>query len=180
MKGWLLGVLIILPCLALAGPSIAQLGIPEDNGLNYSLTLGAAMPVSGSTNQEVSPIVGITWYDQAGEQFGRGNGAIGITAEWTLIRRKGDDKDVNFVPIMVSFKQYGTVGGWRLFTSLGVGILATTDSIPEMQIDDGANFGWTGGFGVDLTNNLYFQFKFIGGSNPSDDGLWSVGAGYRF
>ena len=180
MKGRLLGAPMILLCLAFAGQSVAQLGIPEDNELNYSLTLGAAIPVSGSVNQEAEPLVGITWYDQAGEQLGGGNGAVGISGEWTQIRRKLDDKDVSLVPIMLNYRQYGSAGSWRLFTNLGVGIIAATDNIPEMRIDTGANFGWTGGFGIDLTNNLFFQFRFIGGSNPSDDGLWTVQGGYRF
>ena len=33
---------------------------------------------------------------------------------------------------------------------------------------------------MDITNTLFVQYRFIGGSNPGQDGLNTVQLGYRF
>jgi len=159
-------------------PAAAQVFLPEETGLNYSITVGAALMVSENLRNESSPMVGVSWYDVAGANFGN-NATFGISADWLQVERN-DGTDVSIIPILFNYRQYGAISTYRVFVNFGVGILATTDGIPEMKLDDGSNFGWTGGLGVDVTNRFYFQSRFIGGKNPGDDGLVSVQLGYRF
>ncbi|MCE5200419.1 MAG: hypothetical protein ABFD54_01125 [Armatimonadota bacterium] len=175
----LFGLALVLGLVfALASAAAAQLIIPEQTGLEYSFFAGAAVSVNDTLNSESSPTVGISWYGPNDTRLGTGS-AIGLSADWIGIKRN-DGVTVNLVPVFFNYKQYGIAMGYRLFTNFGVGILATDDNILEMKLDNGANFGWTGGFGIDITNELFGQFRFIGGKNPGDDGLATFQIGYRF
>ncbi|MCE5322572.1 hypothetical protein LLG46_04555 [bacterium] len=177
MKGW---IYLVACVVLLAAPSriIAQIIMPEALGFEYSLTVGASFSVNNDVDNSTSPMVGIAWYGAASDVFGE-NAAFGLSGDWIGIKTNSD-RDVSLVPIMFNYKRYGHFGPYRLFTNLGIGILAATDNIPEMLIDNGANFGWTGGFGIDLTNQLFGQFRFIAGSHTGQDGLSTIQLGYRF
>lgn len=177
MKGWFC---LVLGALFVAAPCMiqAQIITPESLGFEYSLTLGVSVSVNGDVDNTTSPMVGIAWYGPASDVFGE-NAAFGLSGDWIGIKTNSD-RDVSLVPVMFNYKRYGHFGPYRIFTNLGVGILAATDNIPEMQIDNGANFGWTGGFGIDITNQLFGQFRFIAGSNTGQDGLSTFQLGYRF
>jgi len=159
-------------------PAAAQVFSPEETGLNYSITVGAALMVSENLQDDSSPMIGVSWYELAGANFGN-NATFGISADWLQVKRN-DGTDVSIVPVLFNYRQYGAISNYRVFVNFGVGILAATDGVPEMKLDDGSNFGWTGGLGADITNRFYFQARFIGGKNPGDDGLVSVQLGYRF
>ena len=171
------GVLGMALGLVLASCCAAQYGTPETMDMGYSIAIGAAIATGEDVSETTTPIVSIGWYGAAGDEFGS-NSAIGLTADWTLI--DNGDKDVHLVPVLINYKQYGIIGGYRVFVNFGVGVLAASDDIPDRKIDDGANFGWRGGMGVDLSNTLYGQARYIGGQNPSDDGMIAVQVGYRF
>ncbi len=156
-------------------PASAQVFSPEDTGLNYSVTVGVALMVSENLKSESVPMVGASWYEVAGANFGS-NATFGISADWLQVERS-NGRDVNIIPMLFNYRQYGTISSYRIFVNFGVGILATTDAIPEMKLDNGSNFGWTAGLGADITNSFYFQARFIGSKN---DGLVSVQLGYRF
>jgi hypothetical protein len=151
---------------------------PESLGFQYSFTAGAAFSVNGDVENSTSPMVGIAWYGPASEVFSE-NATFGLSGDWIGIKTDAG-KDVSLVPVFFNYKVYGNFGPYRIFTNLGIGILAATDNIPEMLIDKGANFGWTGGFGIDITNQLFGQFRFIAGSHTGQDGLSSLQIGYRF
>ncbi|MEN6357574.1 MAG: hypothetical protein ABFD83_10890 [Armatimonadota bacterium] len=177
MKGWLY-LALCAGMFAAPGMICAQIITPESLGFEYSLTVGASFSVNGDVENSTSPMVGIAWYGPASDAFGD-NAAFGLSGDWIGIKTNAD-KDVSLVPVMFNYKRYGHFGPYRIFTNLGVGVLAATDDIPEMLIDEGANFGWTGGFGIDLTNQLFGQFRFIAGSHTGQDGLSTVQLGYRF
>lgn len=165
--------------LLTALPSSAQeYPTPEQTGLNYSFTAGVAFLIGENLVNTTSPHVGVSWFGPADPDLGT-NGAIGLTGDWILVTRN-DDEQVSVVPVLLSYRQYGAIGGWRVFVNFGLGIIASTDAIPEMQLGSGAEFGWSGGLGVDITNNLFFQGRFIGGADPGDDGMAAVALGYRF
>jgi|GEM_PF-970668 len=188
-KRWLLGALIAGLALMLFGnAALAQTGgtaptenwfpIPEDQGLNYTITMGAAIAVSSNINNSTSATVGVAWYGAGSENLGTMS-ALGLSGDWIAFQRN-DGKDVQIVPVMFNYRRYGLISNYRVFVNLGVGILAVTDSIPEMKLSNGASFGWTGGLGIDLTNRFYGQARFIGGENPGDDGMVAIEFGYRF
>jgi hypothetical protein len=178
LKKWLIGAVVVPAVVAPAGALHAQFPTAESMGLNYSITAGVAFLANRNMPNTTLPMIGLAWYDVAGDELGA-SAVIGVTADWTQIKRY-DGKTVQYLPVMLNYRQYGIIGGYRVFVNLGAGVLAATDSISDMNIKNGATFGWTGGMGVDLTNNLYFQGRFIGGKSPGDDGLTSVQMGYRF
>jgi hypothetical protein len=159
-------------------PSFAQYPTPEQQGQNYSITVGAVFLAGKNVIKNTAPTVGVSWFDSASDELGS-NAAIGITGDWVLVERS-DYKKVNLVPVLLNYRQYGAIGAWRVFVNLGLGVLATSDAIPEMRLGSGAAFGWSGGLGVDITRNLFFQGRFIGGKYPGDDGITAVQLGYRF
>ena len=175
---WLLWAAATLALCVLASPVRAQYPTPEGMGLNYTLTVGVAFLVGQNTNKGTVPTVGVSWYDTVTTDVAA-NAAVGLSGDWLQITRLNGNT-VQMVPVMINYKQYATSGGYRIFVNLGAGVLALTQSIPEMQLNSTVNFGWTGGLGVDVSNNLFVQAKFIGGKNPGDDGFGSVGIGYRF
>ena len=180
-KGWLLAVALMGLLIVSASGAQAQLyryPTPEEFGLNYEIHAGAVFPINGDVNTTTSFLVGISWYDELGQEFGDGS-TLGLSGDWTTIERF-DGTNVSLVPVMVNYKRYGLIGNYRVFGLLGIGIIATTDDIPEMQMKSGANFGWNGGLGVDIDNNIFFQARFFGSDKPADDGFVSVELGYRF
>ncbi len=185
MKGYSWFVLAMVMIFAVTCGSYAadstfgsEIMSPESLGLQYSLTVGAAFSVNGDVENSTSPMVGIAWYGPASEVFSE-NATFGLSGDWIGIKTDAGN-DVSLVPVFFNYKVYGHFGPYRIFTNLGIGVLAATDDIPEMLIDKGANFGWTGGFGIDITNQLFGQFRFIAGSHTGQDGLSTLQIGYRF
>ena len=168
-----------MPALcALASAVQAQYPTPEGMGLNYTLTAGAAFLVGPNINKGTVPTVGVSWYDTVTTDV-VANAAVGLSGDWLQITRN-NGKTVQMVPVMLNYKQYAISGGYRIFVNLGAGVLALTDTVPEMQLNSKVNFGWTGGFGVDVSNSLFVQARFIGGTNPGNSGLGALELGYRF
>ncbi|MCE5313443.1 MAG: hypothetical protein ABFD49_02435 [Armatimonadota bacterium] len=177
-NGWLYWVFCAVLLVVFAGASCAQVISPEELGFEYQLTLGAAFSVNADVDNKSSFTAGIAWYGPASEVFGE-NGAFGLSAD-VIVIKTNDDENVSLVPVMFNYKRYGNFGPYRIFAFVGGGVQVATDDIPEMRIDDGVNFGWTGGFGIDLTDQLFGQFKFFGGKYPGEDGMSSIQLGYRF
>lgn len=177
MKGWLAAALVVVLVAGFALCCEAQYASPEAMGLNYSVGIGGAVPI-GRVEQKFAPMVSAAWYGSTGEDFG-GNAAIGLSVDWTLLSQSSGD-DAHLVPVLFNYKQYGIIGNYRVFVNFGLGILALSESVPDMKLDSGANLGWSGGLGFDLSNNLFGQVRYIGGENPSDDGLIAGQLGYRF
>ena len=184
IKGWLLlaltaGLLImVVPAMAQYDTPGNFFPIPEDYDLNYSLQVGNAFLVGNNVENDSRIIVGVSWFGPTGWR-NCDMTALGISGDWIPVRRN-DGTDVNLIPVMINYRKYGIMSPYRIFITLGAGILYTTDSITEMNLEKGSNFGWTGGIGIDLSNNLFGNFRFIGGKNPADDGIVSLQLGYRF
>lgn len=175
----LLGVLIACALMAAASAAGAQVITPENMGLNYSLSLGAAFPVNGDAADSAAPILGVSWFGPAGRELGE-DAVFGLTVDWTPLSKAGSDDDVNVVPVLFNYGQYGRLAGYRVRTMLGLGVLLADDYIPEMKIDNGVQFGWQIGASVDLSNKLNLGVRFIAGQHPGDDGLVVGQVGFRF
>ena len=173
---------ILLSAVLLALVAVPALGqtypIPEDMGLNYSISFGASLLANGNMLHTRGPAIGFAFFDSAGEDFGQ-MAAFGLSADWTQIERS-DGTNVQVVPLLFNYRQYAFISSYRVFANVGVGVLALSDSIAEMKLSSGVNFGWMGGLGFDVTNNLFVQARFIGGSDPGQDGMTFVQLGYRF
>lgn len=181
MKGTMLTLVAIGLAVALGSAGAAYDGMPtpEDMGLNYFFTAGAAIAVSSNVKNETSPTVGIGWYGPMNEANFGNMAALGLTGDWIGIERF-DGENVNLIPILVNYKQSAMLSSYRVFVNLGVGIRYASDNIPEMRIEDGVSFCWTAGGGIDLTNRIFGNFRYIGGQYPGDDGVAAIELGYRF
>lgn len=177
---WKTGGMVTFLLTLIVGVSHAYDGMPspEDMGLGYNITAGAAFSVTGNTDNTTSPILGVAWYGPL-DPTGGDMAALGLSADWIGIKRNDGEK-ISLIPILLNYKRSGLVGQYRVFVNLGLGIQVATDDIPEMRLDDGASFAWTGGIGIDITNNVFAVAKFIGGQHPGEDGLASISLGYRF
>ena len=174
---WILAVWLVF-ALASMGYAYDAMPTPEDMGLNYSVTGGVVSSVNSNVKNGTRPTVGISWYGAAEPNFGD-MAAFGLSAEWIGIQRN-DGKAVNLVPLLFNYKKSGIISAYRVFVVLGVGIQVATDNIPQMRLGQGASFAWSGGLGLDFTNNLFGQARFIGGQYPAQDGMVSIQLGYRF
>jgi hypothetical protein len=180
-KAMLLSLLTMLLFILAIGSGFAYdiLPTPEDMELNYSFTFGAAIAVSENVKNDSSPTAGIAWYGPMNEANFGDMAALGLTGDWIGIERF-DGQNVNLIPILLNYKQSALISSYRVFVNLGVGIRFASDKLPEMRIQEGTDFCWTAGAGIDLTNRLYGNFRFIGGKYPGDDGLATIEVGYRF
>lgn len=180
-KGMLLGLLVMLLSLTsvCVGFAYEAMPTPEDMELNYSFTAGAAVAVNSNVRNRDSVTIGVGWYGPMDENNFGSMAALGLTFDWIGIER-ADGDNVNLIPVLLNYKQSAILSSYRVFVNLGVGIRYASDYIPQMRIEDGASFCWTAGAGIDLTNRLYGNFRFIGGQNPGDDGVVALALGYRF
>ncbi len=156
-----------------------EIPTPEGMGLGYAIYAGAAFPVNSLVKTKSMVNVGVSWYGPISNNVGGQNSALGLSVDWIPFTRS-DGTQISLLPIMINYKAYAPLGGYRIFANFGAGVIGATASAPELDLSSNANFGWTGGFGVDITNNLFIQYRFIGGSNPGVDGLNSAQLGYRF
>ncbi len=181
VKGMLLGFLAMGLTIALPGvlPAYDAMPTPEDMELNYSFSAGAAIAVKSNVKNNASPAIGVAWYGPMDANFGD-MAALGLSFDWIGVTRAVDDEPVNLVPVLLNYKQSTMLSSYRVFVNLGVGIRYASDNIPEMRIEDGTGFCWTAGGGIDLTNRIYGNFRFIGGEHPGDDGVVAIQLGYRF
>lgn len=180
-KGRLIGLLAAALAIAVAGAaySYEQMPTPEDMGLCYSLSAGFVSSVNSHVNNPQRPTVSFAWYGPANEAPFGDMAAFGLSADWVGIQRN-DGKDVNLALTAFNYKQSAIIGAYRVFVTVGVGIRFSSENIPEMRINDGSTFGWTGGVGLDFTNQFFGQARFLGGEHPGQDGLAAVELGYRF
>lgn len=180
-KGMLLGLLALCLALGLANAGFAYdaMPTPEDMDLNYFFTAGAAIAVNSGVVNEVSPTIGVGWYGPMNEANFGDMASLGLTFDWIGVTR-ADDENVNLIPVLINYKQSAMLSSYRVFVNLGVGIRYSSDNIPQMRIEDGTSFCWTAGAGIDLTNRLFGNMRFIGGEHPGDDGVAAIELGYRF
>lgn len=174
----IIAALLAMTAVACWGDFSNNYPTPEMDDLNYSINVGAALLVNSDMDNSESVAIGVSWFDAADRNFGQ-MATFGLSADWYQVERNNGDK-VQVVPILFNYRQYGFISSYRVFAELGVGMIATTDGIPEMELDDGANFGWAGGIGLDINNNLFLHGRFIGGEHPDKDGAALLQIGYRF
>lgn len=87
---------------------------------------------------------------------------------------------VSVIPIQLSVRSYGVMGGYRGYFQAGAGIRVASDDIPELRISSGAQFEWNAAIGVNITRSFFTQVRYLAGSNPSNDGVTCLELGYRF
>ena len=151
---------------------------PEDMGLNYSISAGATFSGNSKVNKGNSPTVNFSWYGPAESAFGD-MAAFGLSGDWVGLQRNDGEK-VQLGVLTLNYKKSGIISSYRVFVVVGLGIRFTTDAVPEMRIGKGTQFAWNGGIGLDLTNSLFAQARFIAGQYPGQDGMAAMELGYRF
>ena len=176
----LLGIIAVALVFACAGAGRAynSMPTPEDMGLNYSVSAGAAMSVNSKVNNGTRPTVNFSWFGPAEPAFGD-MAAFGLSGDWIGLQRN-DGKSVNLGVFTVNYKVSAILSSYRVFVVMGLGIRYSSANVLEMRIGQGTQFGWDGGIGIDFTNNLFGQARFIAGQNPGQDGMTALELGYRF
>lgn len=172
-----IALVLVLVC-ACALRAYDAMPTPEDMGLYYSITAGAAFSVNSNVKNGSRPTVGFSWFGPAEAAFGD-MAAFGLSGDWVGLKTN-DDRNVNLGFLTVNYKVSAVMSGYRVFVVMGLGIRYSTDSVPEMRIGQGTQFGWDGGIGIDFTNNLFGQARFLGGEHPGQDGMTAIELGYRF
>lgn len=177
-KIWLTLVIVCVLAAGLCGAASAAILLPEDTGRNYSMSAGLAFPISSSSARSSSAIVGIKWYGAAGGKLGE-TAVFGLSVDWMPVRAVSGD-DVNVLPVLFNYGRYSMLGERRMFLYGGVGIIAADGDLPELCIEDGAQFGWQVGGNVEINDRVQAGVRFIAGSHPADDGFFVAELGYRF
>jgi hypothetical protein len=174
------GIIALALVVACAGAVCAYnaMPTPEDMGLNYSISAGAAMSVNSKVNNGTRPTINFNWFGPAESAFGD-NAAFGLSGDWIGLQRN-DGQNVNLGLFTVNYKVSAILSSYRVFVVMGLGIRYSSDNVPEMRIGQGTQFGWDGGIGIDFTNNIFGQARFIAGQNPGQDGMTALELGYRF
>jgi hypothetical protein len=91
----------------------------------------------------------------------------------------GDDDTVSVIPVLVGLRWYTPFAGYPIFFGVGVGARFATDDIDSLDLDT-VNFAWNAELGIDISRNFFGRLRFIGGTNPADDGIFTIELGYRF
>ncbi len=151
---------------------------PEDMDLNYSISAGAAFSVNSDLQDGARPTVSFSWFGAAEPAFGD-MAAFGLSGDWIGLKRN-DGEDVNLGVLTVNYKVSSIISSYRVFVVMGLGIRYASNDVTVMKVSKGTAFAWDGGIGIDLTNNLFGQARFIAGQNPGQDGMTAVEIGYRF
>ena len=86
MEKWFTGILIVGLSLVMASCAFAQILVPEDTGLNYSIVAGAAFPLSSDVQTSSSAMIGAAWYSNAGAN-NNASAQVGLSVDWTNIDR---------------------------------------------------------------------------------------------
>jgi len=175
MRGLLAAGLAVVLCVGLGSACCAQYGTTLKSGLGYSIDAGALFPLGDGVDGR--GILTASWYGPVSEDVGRET-AYGLSVEWTSVDRLGTDVDI--YPVFLNYRQHGMPAGPNSFVTLGLGVVNAIDEVPEMELDDGLNFAWTAGIGMDFGQKYQAQVRFIGGDDPGDDGMFAVQVGYRF
>lgn len=177
-RGMLLAFGIGLLGLMACQTCLAGEVLPERMGMNYSVSAGVVIPV-GNLGVDAAPTVSFDWYGPAGEPFSI-NGCVGLSGEWVEVKRRNGEC-VQLAPVFLNYRQYWRWGCYNwFFVTLGAGTIIASQPITEMELTSWFNFGWTGGIGINFSDNWYGQARFIGGEDPSQDGWVTVSIGYRW
>jgi hypothetical protein len=173
----IIAALLVFGC-ATSGYAYNAMPTPEDMGLNYSISAGVAMSVNSNVNNGTRPTVNFSWFGPAEPAFGD-MAAFGLSGDWVGLQRN-DGKNANLGFLTVNYKVSAILSAYRVFVVVGLGIRYSSEKVPEMRIGQGTQFGWDGGIGIDFTNNIFGQARFLAGQNPGQDGMTALELGYRF
>jgi hypothetical protein len=80
----------------------------------------------------------------------------------------------------VGYRWYGLVTGYPIYFGVGVGARWTSDDILELNMNSGIDFEWGANAGINFTPSVFGQMRFLAGSDPGNDGLFTVELGYRW
>lgn len=175
---WLTWITVCALAAGLCCSAYATILLPEEAGRNYSISAGVAFPTNDSSARSSHLIVGVRWYGPAGVKLGQ-TAVFGLTVDWMPVRAVTGD-DVNVAPVLFNYGRYTMLGERRLFLHGGVGIIAADDDIPELRIENGAQFGWNVGGSLELNDRFQAGMRFIAGGHPADDGFFVTELIYRF
>lgn len=184
---WL--VLLVLTCaLGLTGVARAQFDGHYDDGYDYtdlplmpwSIHAGVAW-FTGNTENNTTWIAGVeyAWRSKTCYINAATNNEWTFGADYYPVQRLNQDT-VSVVPVLLGYRWYGLVTGYPVYFGVGAGARWVSDDVPELNLNSGANFAWDAHAGIDFTPSVFGQLRFIAGSDPANDGLFSVELGVRW
>lgn len=180
-KLWFIIPTVLGAVLALAANVQAQYGTYYDTGQTrrpFNIHAGAAF-LTGKTNTSTTPIVGVEYEfpllidRQSNDEF------FTLDTDYMAIDTLTNGT-VSVVPLLAGYRAYGIIGSYRGYFEISAGIRWASNNIPELQINDGAQFGWGLTAGINLTRSFFVQSRYLAGSHPNNDGVITAELGYRF
>ncbi|MEN6521930.1 MAG: hypothetical protein ABFD46_12370 [Armatimonadota bacterium] len=183
MKRSSLIILTVLACLFIAGSAGAQYEYyGEDYDIynpRWSVHAGFVW-LSGDIEDDTSWLIGLDYESPVGAQYrDTVNDYFTVSFDYIPISTNTTG-DESIIPLLIGFRKYGIIPPIKVYFGIGIGTRWASEDIPELQIDDGFDFAWSASIGFNFTPDFLGQARFIGGSEPDEDGVFSLELGYRF
>jgi hypothetical protein len=174
---------IILPTvllLACSGVGWAQYDDADNQqGTDrWSFHAGAGW-LSGNIEETSTWIVGAELESSIGGIGSTNTDCITLSADYYPIKTDTEGNKA-IVPLLIGYRKYGVIGGYKAYFGLGAGGRYSSARIPELRIGKGVRFGWQLNTGVMLTPNIFLQARYLAGQHPKDDGMVAAELGYKF
>lgn len=172
-------ILAVLATFGLVGAAQAQYyGYDTDvSRPTWNIHAGIGF-LSGETDDDTTWLVGIEHESPLGAD-GRTDSFLTLGVDYIPIDTLTTGTE-QIVPVLVGYRRYGQLGGHRVFFGVAAGTRWASEDIPELEIEDGFEFEWGLNTGINFTEEFFGQLRYLAGSNPSDDGVFTVELGYRF
>jgi len=179
---WLILPAALFAAFAFTGAAPAQYDYyrSDEAAKTWSVHAGAAFFRNRpALKDRTNLIVGVEGERPVGAAGAGSEGRVTLSADYIPLRTVAEGT-VSIVPVLIGYKAYTPMGGYRAFFGASIGTRWAGDDVPALRIRKGFRFGWGGGAGVNISPDLLAQVRFLAGEHPSDDGAWTVELGYRF
>lgn len=176
-KKSLLRLAMIMCAMVMVITAQAQYGYDNEVKMNeWDVHAGIAW-FSGDTQNNTTWIAGVGYEFPMGNSMGMN--AITLSADYYPVETLADET-VSVVPILVGYKWYSYVGDNEWYFGAGVGTRWVSEDIAELEMDKGMIFGWGLNVGVYIDPAFFGQIRYLAGSHPGDDALFTLELGYKF
>ena len=155
----------------------AQYGYNEVKMNNWEAHAGVGW-FSGDTKNSTTWIAGVG-YEYPTDKSLMGMNAITLSVDYYPVETLADET-ASVVPMLIGYRKYVPMGNNKWYFGAGLGGRWVSRDIPELKMDKGLIFGWDLNAGIYFNPTFFGQTRYIAGSHPGDDGLFTLELGYKF
>ncbi|MBI2844382.1 MAG: hypothetical protein HYX78_13370 [Armatimonadetes bacterium] len=135
--------------------------------------------LSGDIDEDTTWVVGVEHERPLGGEVDRTDSFLTLGVDWMPIDTNTTGTE-SVVPILIGYRRYTALGARRVYFGIAAGTRWASEDIPELDIKDGFEFEWGLNTGINFTPEFFGQLRYLAGSEPSDDGVFTIELGYRF